>query len=436
MNVTCPAGTFSGSSVNGVHEFKGIRYATSERFCPPTPYDYPEGIHEMLEDAPYAIQHEAQLETHLTGMDYMNYPQEENCQYLSITAPDHDPQHGKLPVMVWVHGGSYRNGGCDAACYNRRYLALEGDVIVVGINFRIGLLGFLRNHDGNLSNNGLLDIIEALKWIKRNIESFGGDSDNITLFGHSSGADAVRSVILSEGTERLYSKAIIQSDPIGAMNADRDDMSRKMLEEAMQMPADADVETIRGVQLSLRDHVTEESLAKHLIFGPHYGLYPLPKKEDFNDHLREMAKDHPLMIGTTTREVSSYIYPNKTLTFLDKFPLTGWYIEKRIIATTEEVFGEPSREFAEQYAEAGGETFHYTYRWHEHQKPIGASHGSELTLLFSADYLPDDADLLKGTNKQEIHDTGKNLRKIWTTFARTGNPQSKGIDNVIDIRQM
>ena len=436
MNVTCPSGTFSGSSYNGVHEFKGIRYATSERFGPPAPYVYPEGVHEMLEDAPYAIQHEAQLETHLTGMDYMKYPQEEDCQYLSITVPEHDPQQEKLPVMVWVHGGSYRNGGCDAACYNRRYLALEGNVIVVGINFRLGILGFLRDQEGNLSNNGLLDIIEALRWIQRNIGSFGGDIDNITLFGHSSGADAVRSVILSEGTEGLYSKAIIQSDPIGAMNADRDEMSRKMLEEAMLMPANADVNTIRDVQMALKDHVTEESLAKHLIFGPHYGLYPLPKKEDFDRRLREIAKDHPILIGSTTREVSSYIYPNKTLTFLDKFPLTGWYIEKRIKETTEEVFGRPIREFAEKYAKAGGGTFHYTYRWHERQKPIGASHGSELTLLFGADYLPDDADLLKGTNKKEIHERGEELRGIWITFAKTGDPQSKGIEKTIDIERL
>ena len=147
--VTSSAGTFSGFSEDGVSQYKGIRYAVSERFCPPVPYVYPEGVHSMVNDSPYAVQTAARLETHFNGIDYTKVPQEESCQYLSVTVPEDLSEDEKLPVMVWFHGGSYRNGGCDASCYNRTLLTKEGRIVCVGIYSRLGVLGFVRDREGN-----------------------------------------------------------------------------------------------------------------------------------------------------------------------------------------------------------------------------------------------------------------------------------------------
>ncbi len=96
----------------------------------------------------------------------------------------------KRPVMVWIHGGSYVFGAGDAAIYDARALVEEQGVIVVSVTYRLGLLGFLGGSGGRAANVGLLDIIEALRWVKANIAAFGGDTDNITLFGQSAGGDA------------------------------------------------------------------------------------------------------------------------------------------------------------------------------------------------------------------------------------------------------
>lgn len=95
----------------------------------------------------------------------------------------------------------------------------------------------MRDQDGNFTNNGLLDVIEALKWVKGNIEGFGGDPDNITILGQSAGAESVRAVMLSEGTDELYKRAIIQSPPFGAME-NRADMEQKILDELNTEPMD------------------------------------------------------------------------------------------------------------------------------------------------------------------------------------------------------
>jgi len=390
----------------------------------------------MVNDSPYAVQTAARLETHFNGIDYTKVPQEESCQYLSVTVPEDLSEDEKLPVMVWFHGGSYRNGGCDASCYNRTLLTKEGRIVCVGINSRLGVLGFVRDREGNYANSGILDIIEGLRWVKSNIAAFGGDENDITLFGHSSGADSVRSVMLAEGTEDLYNKVILQSDPIGSMEADRSDMDRRILEEMMEMPIDADLDTVRQVQTSIISHVVEKNCARHLAFGPHYGVYPLPERKDHERRLREIAKDHPMFIGSTTRESSAYIYPHRKVMFMDRFPLTRWYVEGKLRKPTEEVFVEPIHEFAKQYASIGGTTYYYRFYWREKHSAVGACHGSENALLFGTKDLPTSSDLFQEMTREEVDMIGKDLRAIWTGFAKTGEVACDGIDGLIRIEKL
>ena len=390
--VQCPAGTFSGYRDDGVIHFLGIRYAGSERFGAPVPYRYPDGIHEMISPCPLAVQKSSGTGMRMPGADTGRLPQEESSQYLSVTVPEGRGEN--LPVMVWIHGGSFESGGCDLISYDRRPLAAECSVIVAGIGYRLGVLGFLKDRSGRLCNNGLLDIIEGLRWIRENISSFGGDPDNITLFGESAGGEAVRCILLSEGTGDLYKRAIIQSAPVGVMSGRRP-MEEKMLEELNRMPADADIGEVMRVQAAISSHVTEKGPQKHMIFGPNFGVFPLPEEDGITDRMRLAAPDHDIIIGTTEREAALFIGLRKRIVALDRCFLTRWIIEAAIRKITGSLFTKPSEDFAKQYAACGGTAYVYRFIWMKDYDYIGACHTSDVQLLFGAKGL-DGADISMG----------------------------------------
>ncbi|MGI6755615.1 MAG: carboxylesterase family protein [Atopobiaceae bacterium] len=248
---TCDAGSFQGVAHDEVIDIKGIRYATSDRYAQPKPYVYNAGLHLMSKDAPFALQMPSTTESLLQGTHYELLYQEESCQYLSITLPLYNDSARRLPVMVWLHGGAYRNGGCDGPAYDRTLLAKEGNLIVIGMNYRLGVLGFGKDLDGSPSNNGLLDVLEGLRWVQQNISSFGGDPHNITLFGQSAGADLARCVMLSENTANLYTRVILQSDPIGAME-ERSSIERFVTMESNKIPQNASSDMAAQIQTRLK----------------------------------------------------------------------------------------------------------------------------------------------------------------------------------------
>ncbi len=427
--VQCPAGVFKGFHDNKVVQFLGIRYATSERFGAPTPFKYPDGTHEMTVACPLAIQNSSKLGSYMTGVDIDSIPQEESCQYLSITVPEGPREN--LPVMVWIHGGSFESGGCDLPSYDRHPLVTECNVIVVGIGYRLGVLGFLKDRNGKLSNNGILDIIEGLRWVKENVSSFGGDPNNITLFGESAGGEAVRCVLLSEGTENLYKKAIIQSAPIGVMT-NRTKMEEKMLEELNRMPIDADIDEVRKVQTKIASHVTEKGPQRYMVFGPNYGTFPLPKENDIPDRIKCIASDHDIIIGTTEREVSVFIGLKKGIVAMDKFILTRWLVEAIMKRKTDSMFTKPSEDFAKQYAMCGGNVYLYRFEWMKDYKHIGACHTSDVQLLFGAKGL-EGMDISMGKTESETLNEGIPMRRMWTEFAKSGDVKEKEIKGILKI---
>lgn len=440
----CDAGTFEGWRDGEVVQVRAIRYATSERYGEPVPYRYPEGVHEMRALAPFAAQNVSRIESMLAGFDVSERPQEESCQYLSITLPaaaaeadaaaSPDAPAPKLPVMVWIHGGAFRSGGCDEPCYDRRPLVTEGGVIVVNVSYRLGVLGFLRDRDGNFANLGLLDLIEALRWVRHNIAAFGGDPDNVTIFGQSAGGEAVRCIILAVRTDDLYRRAIIQSDPIGTVNG-RDAMERKKLDEFNTLPVDAPIEDVLAMQATITDHVNEMGLARFMSFGPHYGVWPLPDEAGIAARLREVAPTHDLIMGCTTREVAAYVGVSDVIDALDFFPLTRVPFEKVIRTMTHLIFTDPSVLFAQLYAECGGRAFFYLSYWMERASLLGACHASELPLLFGGEETGE-SPLRQGLSSEEIMAAGKPLRKRWTDFARDGSVDTATIPGILCLTEM
>src|SRR6185312_11253084 len=140
--------------------------------------------------------------------------QSEDCLYLNVWTQS--PQ-GKRPVMVWIHGGAFVTGAGSLGTYNGRLLAARGDVVVVTINYRLGALGFLNLHDASSGklpgsgSEGLSDQVMALRWVQDNIAAFGGDPDNVTVFGESAGAMSIGALLAMPSARGLFHRAILQS---------------------------------------------------------------------------------------------------------------------------------------------------------------------------------------------------------------------------------
>ncbi len=201
-------GLFVGEKSGGALRFSGIPYARAERFRPPILLDLPVGRFDARRPGP-ACPQRGSLEIRLGA--YLP-PQSEDCLNLNLWIPESPPPPGGWPVMVFLHGGSFTGGGGAVPIYDGAALAQRG-VIVVTLNYRLGPFGFLALPglgEGN-GNFGLLDQITALRWVRANIEAFGGDPDRVTLFGQSAGAMSACALLTSPLAEGLFSRVILQS---------------------------------------------------------------------------------------------------------------------------------------------------------------------------------------------------------------------------------
>lgn len=212
LEVRTDKGVVRGTSADGVRVYKGIPYAApptgDNRFKAPQPTA---GWTETLvasQPGPICPQISPATRA-FTG--------EEDCLYLNVFTPDPAPAE-PLPVMVWIHGGAYVFGSGSDASYDGSHLVKRGDVVVVTINYRLGALGYLAHEglsssddSGTSGNYGLLDQRAALEWVKANIEGFGGDKDNVTIFGESAGGHSVCWHLVAPGSAGLFHRAIVES---------------------------------------------------------------------------------------------------------------------------------------------------------------------------------------------------------------------------------
>jgi para-nitrobenzyl esterase len=260
-----------------VVETLGIRFASAERLGPPQllPWD---GSHlGRWGDACPQPPGEVFMASDMTKA--------EDCLYLNVWTPSLD---SRRPVMVWIHGGGYRQGSGDHFLSRGPVLAERGDVVVVTLNYRLGALGFLGG-----SNVGLLDQQCALRWVRDNIASFGGDPDNVTLFGESAGSGSVGMHLTMPTSRGLFERAIMQSGagwPITRERAERmaDELARECsttLEGLRDIPVDDLVEAQTRV----------EALHGGMVFAP------CLDGEVVTADAPRMAV--PLMIGSNVDEV-------------------------------------------------------------------------------------------------------------------------------------
>ncbi|XP_042084967.1 cocaine esterase isoform X3 [Haplochromis burtoni] len=202
----------------GVHAYLGVPFAKpplgpSLRLAPPQPAERWEGVRYATKQPPMCIQPERFALALLDKLGFLlaDIPDiSEDCLYLNIYTPANRADDAQLPVMVWIHGGGLTVGS--ASTYDGSALAAYQDVVVVLIQYRLGLLGFLSTGDEHISGNfGLLDQVEALRWIQQHIHIFGGDPGLVTIFGESAGGVSVSLLLLSPLSEGLFHHAIAES---------------------------------------------------------------------------------------------------------------------------------------------------------------------------------------------------------------------------------
>lgn len=361
----------------------------------------------------------------------------EDCLYLNIWSPDATPD-ADLPVMVWIHGGSYKGGWSYEPNYDGRKLAEQG-VIVVSIAYRLGALGFLGPNaaqDDVPINFGTMDQIAALQWVQRNISAFGGDPGNVTIFGESAGASSVGTLIVMPAANGLFERAISQSGGFEFLpRPEREDAAAGFdklaaaLEAFGASPMTASAEQILSA--------SNAALADY-DFGPVVDGGLLPQQPA--DRLaagKFNAAD--LMIGTNRDEWLMYLDPATIETDLADWtqthPAAAPLVEEMTarygpaatldqIETAEQMRC-PGQALADALSTGSKSVYIYEFnrvRTGAREAGLGSYHGAELPYVFDThdDWLPTDA------IDRRISEF---MVRAWAQFARTGNPN--GGDGVI-----
>lgn len=435
LTVVAPDGTYCGRSADGISRFSSIRYGDCERFCAPQPHSDAGVMIDATVPSPLCAQVPNHIEAFIMNGDPLTLPQQEDALYLNVDAPESAVEGASLPVMVWIHGGAFKSGGASSPLYDPHRLVDEGNVIVVSVNYRLGFFGFVRDQEGNLANLGMLDLIEALKWINRNIAAFGGNPDNVTIFGQSAGGSAVQYLLTTQAAGTLFKRAIVQSSCFGALEG-REAMDDFQLKLANALEADATTEQILEVQSFAMQNNPEKGNGRYCAFAPRPGYAPLPPVDKLEDAYKSaIAAGVEIMVGYGSREASLYALANPKLARLAKIPVVGQVVERVVAGKSSAIFSDGAKQFAADWAAWGGTVHLYENVWGVGKSLVGGCHCSELPLLLEPNG-PHVSPLYMGKSDSEISAAARRLRAIWAGFATDGRIVEHHIPTCLVIKDL
>jgi len=327
--VETASGNIRGVSAGDVQVFKGVPYGATttgaNRFMPPRPPEPSTGIRDTVAYAGHAPQwpsttpRRPELKTLLGPPD--TTPTGEDCLTLNLWTPG--PSGGaKRPVMVWLHGGGMAYGSANRPVYDGTNLARRRDVVVVGVNHRLNVFGFLHLADiggeaySHSGNAGMLDLVAALRWVHDNIERFGGDPGNVTVFGESGGGGKVSTLLAMPAARGLFHRAIIQSG--AAIRLSSRERANALAEAVLKELGiaksdcgrlqDVPVKTLIAALTPIRQTAGPSAwpLLDRYDFGPVVDGADIPA-HPFDPAAPGVSDDVPLVIGNTKDEASLFL---------------------------------------------------------------------------------------------------------------------------------
>jgi para-nitrobenzyl esterase len=448
--VTTAGGKVQGVQVEGAAAYLGVPYGAdtggANRFLPPKPPVAWAGVRSADKMGPRCPQPE--LPDNL--IKFSKDPISEDCLVLNVWTPK--PGVGKRPVMVWLHGGGFSFGAANDKYYDGRSLAAGQDVVVVSVNHRLNLFGYMPLGPeagpayAGAGNAGQADIVAALQWVKANIAKFGGDPGNVTLFGQSGGGGKISALLATPSAKGLFQKAIIQSgsDPKALTAAEALAVRDKVLGALKLTPAEAG--KLRDVPM--KDLVAAIPKAGLLAYKPSIDGVVMTGNP-FADGVNPAFANVPLMIGWTHDELTPIVMadPNwKKLTEDDVVKRAAIFVgaerAPKAIAlykaqapddapvywlssvVTDQNFGANGRLAAEKKAAQPAPVYVFRTDWRSpvQDGALRAPHAVEVPFVFgTVDTSPE----LVGSGPQQAAMT-KLFQATFAAFARSGNPSARG----------
>ena len=440
LAVKCINGTFVGKKVDNTIVFRGIPYVGQQpmgslRWKAPVDATPNDGVYEAYYNAKAAPQPEVELSS--------IYYQGEDCLYLNIWKPATTAAE-KKPVIVWVHGGAYSYGGTVDPLYDfHNFVEENPEVIVVSIAYRLGVLGFLHlSHlpDGkdypDAQNLGLMDQLQALKWVHENIAAFGGDPGNVTLMGESAGGGSVTNLSLIKGSHQYFKKVIALSGNPGLSTSTEAAIAcTNELMDALGCKTVADLKKIDAQKLV---GVASELLP--LRMAPERDGNLLPRnpweavangavkditflhgvnKDEMNFFLVGMGGPEPFNAWAADRKAKKLALmtdEEKALTESFCKDVKGESYEPYCKWFSQLMFNAPCIRLSESQTKAGGKSFTYYFTVESALPMLKSAHGMALAPLFKHPEMDGD------TGRAFDETFSKTMRKMFVQFAQTGNP--------------
>ncbi len=453
-------GVLKGRIRDGVSEFLGVPYAAPPvgdlRFRAPQPALPWEGTRSATHLGASAPQIDREPSSPLPATGYAT---DEDCLYLNVYTPA--PDTGARPVLVWIHGGSYMTGR--GATVDGGPFARNGDIVVVSINYRLGLLGFMElgHLDSELAgshNNGIRDQIAALRWVHDNIAAFGGDPERVTISGESAGAGSVMAILASPQADGLYHQVIAQSAPAAFAPP-----STELAQDTMDV---AGVDGIDGLRALSTDKIIEiqrqlsATAGRAAVAEPRFpgaarnGLRPAIDGITVTRSPMEAAAERgiPLLLGTNLDEGTLFGFhlPDEVNDDLlrslaadhasdpdavvEAFRAEHPAADNRTLALSmigDTLFRTSSLQVADAAAAAGTPVFAYLFEWQstEFNGFFGAMHALEIPFVWQADLEGAAAgwQRIMGPAGSWPADISDNMHHAWIAFVRAGDPTHDAI---------
>lgn len=441
-------GNLRGLIDKGVCVFRGVPYAAppvgERRFAFPEPAQPWSGERDATRHGPVPPQPLSRLRA---AMGDFEAQQGEDCLTLTISTPGVD--QGKRPVIVWLHGGAFWTGAGSLDWYSGVPMALAGDVVVVGVNHRLGALGFMNLEGVSPPNLGLHDQIAAVAWVRHEIAAFGGDPDNMTVIGQSAGAFTILAMLSNPTVRPMFRRAIIQSAPFG--RTVRSLAAAQAIGEAIQAGVGVtNLERWRSVPVETIVQ-TQLAVAKTLVgfceTTPPF--IPVADRVLLGDNLMGTAAvgalDCDVMVGYTRDEMGAFFAQDEKVINADEAAIRSVFArffgadaeaamaeyQRRALSGSArhvlgELLGDASfaagvHDFAQRLAELGRPAWVYRFDWAAPHNGFGACHCIELPFMFDT-LAAWDAPMLKGGDASQMRQLARQMREAWVAFARRGDP--------------